>query len=231
MKRKISKTREKQRVRVVKRELNRIFEGKLSTPLNYSSDIELLVAVMLSAQSTDKGVNELTKTLFKKYRSAKSYAKARPENLERDLSRVNYYRTKARNIQKTMVIINQDYKGHVPETMKELLELPGVGRKTANVILGHLYGIVEGIAVDTHVLRLSKKFGLVTSDKPLEVEKELMRLLPQKDWWDFSYKIKAYGREISPARRGYDDPISLTLIKQKLLDVKVAKKPRRNKSI
>src|SRR5680860_130868 len=129
MKRKISKTLEEQRIRIVKRELDKIFADKLSTPLHYSSDIELLVAVILSAQSTDKGVNELTKTLFKKYTSAKKYAFAKLDDLERDLSRVNYYRTKARNIQKTMAIITRYYKGRVPETMKELLELPGVGRK------------------------------------------------------------------------------------------------------
>lgn len=207
----------KRRAQLVNRELKKIFPDSLQTPLHYDTDIDLLVAVILSAQSTDKGVNVLTASLFKKYRSAKDYAKTSLHALEKDLARVNYFRTKARHIHKTMSIIHEKHGGKVPSTMVELLELPGVGRKTANVVLGHLYNTVEGIAVDTHVVRLTNKFGLVAGKDPLKIEVELMALLPKKDWWEFSYKIKAYGREVSPARRGLDDPISTKLIGKGLL--------------
>lgn len=209
--------KELRRARIVSQELNRIYKEGLSTPLHFKTDIDLLVAVILSAQSTDKGVNILTDSLFKKYKKAEDYAQAKPDALEKDLSRVNYYKTKTRNIQRAMGIMVEKHNSRVPSSFDELLELPGVGRKTANVVLGHLFGIVEGIAVDTHVLRLSNKFGLVNSTNPVVVEKELMQLLPKKKWWDFSYKIKAYGREISPARRGFDDPISKKLISKGLL--------------
>lgn len=202
----------KKRARLVNRELKKLFPGSLETPLHYTTDIDLLVAVILSAQATDKGVNLLTSTLFKKYRTSKDYASAPPHVLEKDLSRVNYFKTKTRHIQKTMSIISERHDGKVPSSMSELLELPGVGRKTANVVLGHLYNTFEGIAVDTHVVRLSNKFGLVEGKDPIKIEARLMSLVPKKDWWGFSYRIKAYGREISPARRGLDDPISEKLI-------------------
>lgn len=210
----------KERARLVNRELKKIFPNSLETPLSYSTDIDLLVAVILSAQTTDKGVNRLTATLFKKYRTAKEYAKTPLSVLEKDLSSINYFRTKARYIQKTMGSIELNHGGRVPSSMRELLLLPGVGRKTANVVLGHLFNKVEGIAVDTHVIRLSNKFGLAHGKDALKIEMELMRLLPKRDWWDFSYRIKAYGRDISPARRGLDDPISVSLLKKNLLTKK-----------
>ncbi|MEX0933362.1 MAG: endonuclease III [Candidatus Paceibacterota bacterium] len=207
----------KKRAQYVNKELKKLFPDSLQTPLHFSTDIELLVAVILSAQTTDKGVNALTSSLFTKYTHAKEYVHTPLPLLEKDLATINYFRTKARHIQRAMSIISEKHDGEVPGSMSELLELPGVGRKTANVVLGHLFGIVEGIAVDTHVVRLSNKFGLVRGRDPHKIERELMRLLPQKDWWEFSYRIKAYGREISPARRGLDDPISLKLIEKGLL--------------
>jgi len=207
----------KTRARLVNKELKKIFKDSIETPLNYTTDIELLVAVILSAQTTDKGVNALTASLFKIYRDAKDYAEAPLYSLEKDLSRINYFRTKARHIQRTMRMIEEKHGGKVPSTMSELLEFPGVGRKTANVVLGHLFDVVEGIAVDTHVVRLSNKFGLVEGKNPITIEVELMRLLPKSDWWGFSYRIKAYGREVSPARRGFDDPISIKLINKGLI--------------
>jgi endonuclease III len=208
---------EKKRTALVVRELNKLYPGTLKTPLNYESDIDLLVAVMLSAQSTDKGVNKLTSSLFKKFRTADDYAEASIKTLEKELSSINYYRTKARHIRETMCIISKLHNGSVPNSMDALLKLPGVGRKTANVILGHLFKTYEGIAVDTHVIRLSRKFGLSKSLDAARIERELMFLVPKNHWWSFSYKMKAYGREISSARRGLDDPITQKLIKQKLI--------------
>jgi endonuclease III len=216
MKTKKQQSLKEKRSRLVVRELKRLYPNPLKTPLTYDSDIDLLVAVMLSAQTTDKMVNKLTTSLFRQFKTSSDYANVSLKKLEFELSSINYYRTKARNIQNTMIIITQEYGGSVPSSMIDLLKLPGVGRKTANVVLGHLFNTVEGIAVDTHVIRLSRKFELTRSSNPLEIEKDLMKLIPQKDWWDFSYKVKAYGREFSPARRGLDDPITKKLIALKL---------------
>ncbi|MEX0909899.1 MAG: endonuclease III [Candidatus Paceibacterota bacterium] len=217
MKTKKNTSIEVKRADLVRRELKKLYPGELQTPLNYSSDIDLLVAVMLSAQSTDKGVNKLTSSLFETYKGVEDYVRVPIKTLETELASINYYHTKARNIQKTMAIIFEKHAGVVPDSMEQLLDLPGVGRKTANVVLGHLFQKVIGIAVDTHVIRLSRKFGLTKSHDALHIEKELMLLIPQKDWWEFSHRIKAYGREVSPARRGNDDPISQKLLKQELL--------------
>lgn len=207
----------RKRAAIVNDELKSLYRAGLKTPLEYTTPIDLLVAVVLSAQNTDNGVNKVTQSLFKKYRTAKDYAEAELDELQRDLSSINYYRTKAGHIQLSMKIIAKDFGGKIPDSMEGLLKLPGVGRKTANVVLGHLYGVVEGIAVDTHVIRLARKFGLADGKDAARIERELMDLIPQDEWWDFSYMLKAYGREYSPARSGFDDPISLMLEREKLL--------------
>lgn len=199
------------RARIVARELKKLYPGSLRTPLTYRKPHELLVAVILSAQCTDKKVNEVTKKLFKKYRTIKAFAAANLHELEKDIYQTGFYRSKAKSIIGAATLLRTQFKNTIPHTIPEMLLLPGVGRKTANVVLGHLYGVVDGIAVDTHVRRLTRKFGLTTHTDPNKIEKDLMKLFPQKEWWDVSYRLKAYGREHSPARRGNDDPLSLRL--------------------
>lgn len=211
----------KRRAGVLMRELDRLYKRKQTkTSLFYSSDIELLVAVMLSAQSTDSSVNKLTETLFKKYRTVADFAKSNARTLAKDISSVNYYKTKAAHIRRAANIIMEQHNGRVPGTMDELLALPGVGRKTAGVVLGHLFDVYESIVVDTHVIRLARKFKLTEHTNADNIERDLMKLIPKKRWWDVSYMLKRYGRECSPARRGNDDPISLTLAKVGLLPKK-----------
>ncbi len=169
------------------------------TILNYTTPWELLVAVILSARNTDKKVNEVTKNLFAKYKTIKNYKNADIKELEKDLKKLGLFRQKAKFIKNTATIISNKHKGQIPKTMQELIELPGVGRKTANIILGNIYGIVEGIAVDTHVTRLSKLFGLTKNKNPEKIEKDLMQLLPKEEWFDFTNRMIAYGRTYCPA--------------------------------
>lgn len=203
----------KQRAEIIHTELERLFPGDLATPLNYKTDFELLVAVILSAQCTDDRVNIVTKDLFQKYTTVESFAHANALELERAIFSTGFYRNKAVSIINSAVIIQEKFDGKVPGTMQELLTLPGVGRKTANVILGHLFKKVEGIAVDTHVIRLANKFGLSESKNPNVIEKDLCEILPQEHWWNFSYRLKAYGRKYSPAWKKHDedDPVSVKL--------------------
>ena len=169
--------------------------------LNYSNNWELLVAVILSAQCTDKMVNKVTEKLFRKYKTLSDYVKADPKEFEKDIRSTGFFRNKAKNILATAKIIKEKYKGEVPNTMKELLTLPGVARKTANVVLGNAYGIYEGIAVDTHVRRLSKLYGLTDENDPDKIEQDLMKIIPKKDWFKFTYLMIDYGRKYCPARR------------------------------
>ena len=169
--------------------------------LDFTTPLDLLVATILSAQCTDVAVNKVTKSLFEKYRTAQDYAQASPEELEQDVSRINFYRNKARNIQAAAQLIVKNHNGVVPKTMDELIALPGVARKTANVVMGNAYGIVEGVVVDTHVGRISRRLGLTQSDDPVQVERDLMALLPQTDWLDFSHMLILHGRAICQAKR------------------------------
>lgn len=173
--------------------------------LNYSSAFELYVAVVLSARNTDKKVNEVTKRLFKKYRNLSDYINANPRVFEKDIGNLGLFREKTKYILKAAKIVDKKYNGKIPDSMEEILKLPGVGRKTANVILGNLYGIVEGIAVDTHVVRLSKLFGLTKNTDPDKIEKDLMEILPQKEWFNFTYRMIEYGRAYCPARCRHKD--------------------------
>lgn len=170
------------------------------TILNYTTPFELLVAVILSARNTDKKVNSITAKLFKKYKTIKDYSSANLNELEKDLGQLGLFRQKAKFIKNSATIIIDKHKGQIPKTMTELIELSGVGRKTANIIQGNLFGIVEGIAVDTHVTRLSKLFGLTKNKTPEKIEQDLMKLLPKSEWFNFTNRMIDYGRSYCPAR-------------------------------
>mgnify|MGYP001574336236 CR=1 FL=1 len=168
--------------------------------LKYRSNWELLVAVILSAQCTDKKVNEVTGGLFKKYRTLDDYVRASQKEFEQDIKSTGFYHAKARNILAAAKMVKGKFGGKIPRTMHKILELPGVARKTANVVLGNAYGVVEGIAVDTHVRRLSKLWGLTRHNDPVKIEKDLMTLLPKKEWFKFTYRVIDYGRKYCTAR-------------------------------
>lgn len=169
--------------------------------LNYKTNWELLVAVILSAQCTDKRVNEVTKTLFKKYKTLDSYTHATQKEFEQDIRPTGFYRNKAKNILAAARMITSDFKGTVPKTMEEILTIPGVARKTANVVLGHAYGVYEGIAVDTHVRRLAIRFNLTDYKDPIRIERDLMDIVPKKDWQYVNHQMVMYGRYMCPARK------------------------------
>ena len=164
------------------------------TPLRYANPWELYVAVALSAQQTDVGVNKVTETLFKKYKKLVDYKKVSLEEFEQDIRSINFYKGKAKAIKKAADIVSEKYKGKMPETMEELIELPFIGRKTANVILQEAFGKSEGIVVDTHVRRLSNLFGLSTEKDPVKIEKDLMKIIPKNDWREFGLGLIYYGR-------------------------------------
>jgi len=177
--------------------------------LNFRTPLELLVATILSAQCTDERVNQVTAALFQKYRSAQDYARARLAELEEDVKPTGFYRSKARHIQDAAQMLVDRYGGEVPRTMAELLALPGVARKTANVVQGNAFGIVEGVVVDTHVGRLARRLGLSESEDPVIVEQDLMALLPQRDWLDLSHLFIYHGRAICQARKPLCDQCGL----------------------
>jgi len=169
--------------------------------LRFSNPLELLVATILAAQCTDERVNTVTTTLFGTYRSARDYANAPLDELEAAVKSTGFYRNKARNIQAACRILVQEYGGDVPRTMDALTALPGVARKTANVVMGNAHGIVEGIAVDTHVGRVSRRLRLTQNDDPVRVETDLMALLPAREWLDTGHRIILHGRTVCTARK------------------------------
>ena len=168
--------------------------------LNYINPLELLVATILSAQCTDALVNKVTVDLFKKYRSAKEYAAAPLATLEKDISRVNFYRNKAKSIQGACRLMVERFGGKVPNRMEDLLELPGVARKTANVVLGNAFHLSSGIVVDTHVMRLSQRIGLTTQTDREKIEQDLMALVPQAQWTRFGHRMIIHGRTCCTAK-------------------------------
>ncbi len=168
--------------------------------LTHSSTWELLVAVILSAQCTDKRVNEVTKDLFLKYRTISAYAKASQSEMERAVFRCGFYRNKAKHIRGAAQRIMGVYGGVVPDTMDALLTLPGVARKTANVVLSNAFHKEEGIAVDTHVRRFAIRFDLSDFSDPKRIEKDLMEIMPPEEWWGFNHRLVEYGRAYCPAR-------------------------------
>ena len=168
--------------------------------LNYSNPLELLVATILSAQCTDKRVNLVTAELFKKYRTAADYANASPAELEQAIKTTGFFRNKTRNIQACCRILVERHGGRVPKTMEDLTRLGGVGRKTANVVLGNAFDINEGVVVDTHVTRLAQRFGLTKQKDPVKIEQELMTLVPRQQWTLFSHWLIWHGRRRCSAR-------------------------------
>jgi len=169
--------------------------------LNYSKPLELLVATILSAQCTDKRVNIVTETLFKKYRTAQDYANADLEELEQEIRSTGFYHNKAKNIMKACKMLVERFNSKVPDKMEELLELPGVARKTANIVLSKAYGIVEGVPVDTHVRRVSCRLGLTENDDPNKIEKDLMKVVPQEKWARIADLLIFLGRDVCTARK------------------------------
>jgi len=169
--------------------------------LNYSNPLELLVATVLSAQSTDVQINKVTENLFKKYRTAWDYANADLRELEMDLYSTGFYKSKAKNVKAAAQLIVERYEGEVPQTMKELVTLPGVGRKTANIVLSRAFGVVEGIAVDTHVKRVSRRLGLTKHLDPVKIEQDLISIARKEDLDSISMTLIYHGRKICQARR------------------------------
>ena len=189
-----------EQVRAIIAELRHLYPDAMIS-LNFSNPLELLVATQLSAQSTDERVNIVTADLFKKYRSVEDYATVSKEELEKDIKSTGFYHSKAKNIRAAAQRILTSYGGEVPRTMEALITLPGVGRKTANVVLGSAFGVVEGIVVDTHVGRLARRFGWTTNEDPVKVEQDLMRIIPREDWLHLPYMLICHGRAICRARK------------------------------
>ena len=169
--------------------------------LNFKNPLELLVATQLSAQCTDKRVNKVTQTLFKKYKTAKDYAKAPIKDLEKAVQSTGFFRNKARNLKESCKTLEKKYKGQVPKNFEQLTELAGVGRKTAHVVMGNAFQISSGVVVDTHVKRLSNRMGLVNTENVHQIEKELGQLVPKKKWIIFSHWLIEHGRKTCSARK------------------------------
>lgn len=171
------------------------------TALNYSNPLEMLIATMLSAQTTDQRVNIVTQTLFKKYRAAEDYANADLKELEQDIHSTGFYHNKARNLKKCCQLLVEKFNSQVPSTMEELLELSGVARKTANIVLYNAYGKIVGIAVDTHVRRLSQRLGLTQQKDPEKIEQDLMQITPKDKWMELTDLLIFHGRQVCIAKK------------------------------
>lgn len=174
--------------------------------LEYRTPFQILIATILSAQCTDKRVNQVTVDLFRKYSTPDDYLKVPLEELENDIRSTGFFHHKAKNIHALCTILSSRYNNEVPQTMEDLVSLPGVGRKTANVVLGNAFGISSGFVVDTHVGRLSRRLGLSVETDPKKVEQDLVRIFPQKEWIDTSHRLIALGREFCSARKKRCEP-------------------------
>jgi endonuclease-3 len=190
----------KERALEIVRLLQRMYPRARCT-LDYQNPLQLLVATILSAQSTDVRVNIVTKDLFGKYRTAEEFARAKPQALERDIHATGFFRNKAKSLIGAARRIVEKHHSEVPQTMEELVQLPGVGRKTANVVLGNAFGKAVGIVVDTHVARVAGRLGLTRQADPVKIEADLMKLIPQKEWVKFSHRLIQHGRTICLARK------------------------------
>ncbi|TSC69576.1 MAG: endonuclease III [Parcubacteria group bacterium Gr01-1014_56] len=196
------------RIQKLDRALAKLFPHA-SIELEFKNPLGLLVAVQLSAQCTDKMVNKITEKLFKKYKTLDDYIKANPLKFEQDIKSSGFYRNKAKNILASARMIKKEFGGKVPKTIEEILTLPGVARKTATVVLKEAYGVTAGITVDTHVIRFVQRFELSDYKDPVKIERDLMELLPKKEWSGFTHRVIHYGRYLAPARK-YDttkDPL------------------------
>lgn len=189
----------KEKAKVILRRLKKAYPDP-ETALHFNSPFDLLVATILSAQATDVLVNKVTAELFRKYRSVGDYADVPLETLRKDVSSINFYKTKALNIQASARIIAEKFHAKVPQTMEELTTLPGVARKTANIILSNAYGITAGIAVDTHVKRLAYRLGLTKNEDPVKIERDLMEATPRADWSNLSHLLIFHGRKVCHAK-------------------------------
>ena len=190
-------------------EVERFFPRATTELKNWENDFQFLVCIILSAQTTDKQVNKITKELFKKYPVAKKLSMAKLEDLEYTLGGINYFRTKSKNIKKMAKILVEQYGGQPPKSLKKLVELPGVGYKTANVFLNERYKANEGIAVDTHVLRVARTYGLTKNTDSTKVAHDLEKLYPKKDWYKVNSVFVLYGRYILKARKPDMDRVVL----------------------
>ena len=189
----------KLRLKEVMRRLKRAYPDA-KTALNHTNPFELLVATILSAQSTDERVNIVTADLFRKYRKPEDYLKVAPSELEKDIHSTGFFRNKTKSIQGTSKLLLEKFGGHVPQSMDELLELPGVARKTANVVLGNAFGIKAGVVVDTHVTRLSHRLAFSQEKTAEKIEQDLIQIVPRKDWVLFPHLMIYHGRRICKAR-------------------------------
>jgi endonuclease-3 len=201
----------KQRVRKIIRLLKSAYPAA-ECSLEHSNAFELLIATILSAQCTDARVNIVTQDLFRKYRKPQDYLKVSPKELEQDIRTTGFFRNKTKSIQGTAKVLTERYGGKVPETIEELLELPGVARKTANVVLGNAFGINSGVVVDTHVTRLSHRLGLSAQKTAEKIEQDLIAIVPKKDWVIFPHLMIAHGRAICKAR----NPLCAECVVEKL---------------
>ncbi len=180
--------------------------------LNHDNPFQLLIATILSAQCTDARVNIVTKELFKKYPTAADLADLPIKRLEKAIQSTGFFRNKAKSIKALCQQLVKDYDGQVPEDLEQLVKLPGVGRKTANVVLGTAFGQASGVVVDTHVGRISRRLGLTTHSDPIKIEQDLMQLLPRKEWIDYSHRLIHHGRKVCKARRPLCDTCELSRI-------------------
>jgi endonuclease-3 len=193
-------TQNKKIAEIIKR-LKKEYPGTPQTVLRFSTPFELLVATILSAQTTDVLVNKVTADVFKKYRSVQDVANTTPEKFAQDIRSVNFFNNKAKNINATAKMIIEKFGGEVPRTMEELVALPGVARKTANIVLSSAFGINEGIAVDTHVKRLAYRLGLTKHDDPVKIEQDLIAITPKKEWGHLSHLLIFHGRKVCQAKK------------------------------
>ncbi|MGB9711857.1 MAG: endonuclease III [Dissulfurimicrobium sp.] len=191
---------EKERIKKVINILNSVYP-RAGIALKYKDPFELLVAVILSAQCTDVRVNEVTPHLFARFPNPKAMAEAPVEDIEKIIRPTGFFRNKARNIKEAARLIVEEYNGHIPDTMEGITRLPGVARKSANIILYNVYGVIAGIAVDTHVKRLAMRLGLTREKDPIKIERDLMRIIPKDQWGVISYVLIEHGRNICNARK------------------------------
>lgn len=190
----------KERVRNILKELNRKF-GKPKCALNYNTPFELLVAVILSAQCTDVRVNIVTSEMYKHFNTPEEFAQLPLEKIEEMIKSTGFYRNKAKNIKLCSQQLLEEYGGNIPQEMEKLVKLAGVGRKTANVVRGEIWGLADGITVDTHVKRLTNLIGLTKNEDPIKIEQDLMKIVPKDSWIDFSHYLILQGRDKCIARR------------------------------
>ena len=190
----------KERVKKILRRLDKAYPNA-SCALEHRTPFQLLISTILSAQCTDERVNQVTKTLFPKYPTLEDFAAADPRELELDIRPTGFFRNKTKSIMGASKMLLEKFGGELPQTMEEMLELPGVARKTANVVLGTAYGLATGVVVDTHVQRLSRRLDLTKHDDPKKVEQDLMKIIPKKKWIEFSHQLIWHGRLVCQARK------------------------------